>query len=76
LHSDVTPLGGLADATGSNAGTDGGAGNSTGLLAQAVLTIGNEHIGDGGLETSPVPDPATQEVIGWAPIYRQSSWGT
>jgi succinate-semialdehyde dehydrogenase / glutarate-semialdehyde dehydrogenase len=42
----------------------------SGSFANAVLTVGDEHIGNsgGGLEMAPVLDPATQEVIGSAPV--------
>jgi acyl-CoA reductase-like NAD-dependent aldehyde dehydrogenase len=46
----------------------------TGPPAQAVLIIGGEPVGSGdGLEMSPVVDPATQEVIGWAPMADEPS---
>ena len=43
-------------------------------MADAVLTIGDQTISrGGGLDAAPVVDPATQEVIGWAPLADEST---
>ncbi len=43
-------------------------------LIEAVLTIGGEFVGrSGDLEMAPVVDPATQDVVGWAPVADEAT---
>ncbi len=66
MHIDVTH----------GRGPDGGSSGDPGMgeLADAVLTIGDQTVNrGGGLDAAPVVDPATQEVIGWAPIADEST---
>ena len=61
MHSDVT------HGRGPDGAYDGDPG--IGQLAYAGLTIGDQTISrGGGLDAAPVVDPATQEIVGWAPI--------
>jgi succinate-semialdehyde dehydrogenase / glutarate-semialdehyde dehydrogenase len=73
LHSDVKPGTGPAGARNSATRTDG-TDAGTERLPGVVLTIGDELVSTaGGLDASPVVDPATQEVVGWAPVADEAS---
>jgi succinate-semialdehyde dehydrogenase/glutarate-semialdehyde dehydrogenase len=81
LPNDVTPSNGPAS---NGPASDGPAGNvAAGAataysgnkpLIEAVLTIGGEFVGrSGDLEMAPVVDPATQDVVGWAPVADEAT---
>ncbi len=66
MPGDVRPPRGPAGAPTGDSGI--------GQFADAGLTIGDQTIRrGGGLDTAPVVDPATQEVIGWAPVADEPS---
>lgn len=66
MHSDVT------HGCGPDGASDGDP--RIGQLAYAGLTIGDHTVSrGGGLDAAPVVDPATQEVIGWAPVADEST---